>query len=496
MRSSSPARILVLPLCLAILGGGCGSAHKSSPTPIPQVTLPALRWIAYSPTNADPNRSIEPTIDSIEKDLLVLREAGFTGLVTYSASGIVGRELPRLAQAAGFQGLIVGVWDVANQDEMAAAAASSLNPIVLGFCVGNEGLHKRYDMSQLRSAISKLKSSTAKPVTTTEEIDDYVDEELLAVGDWVFPNAHPYFHGQTEPDLAVRWTDAAFTDLERRAGARFVMFKEVGLPTAGDTTGDLSEENQRDYYQELAKTEVRFVYFEAFDMEWKTTLPIEPHWGLFRSDRSPKLLASSLMPATPSPSPSATDSAFYVYRDIDYSGNHFTPSGYMGDVGDIKVGEGYASNPHSGKTSIRIEYTGKGSGPNQCSYNPPCKWAGVYWQEPPNNWGNDIVWRDRGYDLSSYGRLTVWARADKPISVELKVGGIVGDYGDSLRYPRGIVAQLTPEWQQFTIDLSGSDLTHIIGGFVWSLSRDALTSSGLLNSGAVFYLDDIRFEQD
>jgi len=459
-----------------------------SPSPIPWADrLPTLRWVAYSPTNADPDRAVEPTPESMQQDLKVLRQAGFTGLVTYSSSGQTGRLLPELARESGFAGLIIGIWDPTSTEERSAAMAAGDNPIVLGYCIGNEGLHKRYELTDLTAAMDALKTATGKPVTTTEEIDDYSDAALLALGDWVFPNAHPYFHNQIEPALAVQWTTAAYAELQRRA-ARLVIFKEVGLPTMGDDGGALSEENQAAYYRELAQTDVKFVYFEGFDQAWKVSLPVEPHWGIFRADRSPKLLAYELMGIPPVPTATPEDTDFYVYRDIDYPGNHFAPTGYMGDAGDITVDRAWAENPHSGDTAIRIGYTAAGTGSVKCGgYRPPCKWAGVYWQEPPNNWGTDAIYGGMGFDLTGYTRLAFWARADAPVRAEFKVGGIIGPYGDSLRFPRSVLAELTPEWREITIDLKDADLSHVIGGFAWVANWEESPD------GAVIYLDDIRF---
>jgi len=513
---SSVGLRVVVGLLLAVLSvtslAGCGAGPEPvEPTPVqltppdatPTATLPPtatqaavsaewkekvsrIVWVAYSPPTADPDRGVEATPEAIHEDLTVLRNAGFTGLVTYSSSGVLGRELPALAESLGFQRLIMGIWDPFNQEEIAVADAAAELPIVLGFCVGNEGLRKRYEMPVLSAAIQSLREATGKPVTTTEEIDDYADEDLLRLGDWVFPNVHPYFHNQLDPDAAVRWTQAAFDDFKRRTD-RFVMFKEVGLPTAGDPEGKLSEANQEKYYLELAKMDVQFVYFEAFDQPWKTHLPIEPHWGIFLSDRTPKLLGLHLMGLEPTPSP--TPEAFYIYKDADSPDNHYKPTGYMGDVGDIHINEAFKENPHLGKTCIRVVYDAEGKGPNECPYPGPCRWAGVYWQEPPNNWGKDALWAGRGFDLSGYNRMVFWARADRPTVVEFKVGGINEPYGDSLIYPRGIHADLTEGWQDFEIDLTGADLTHIIGGFVW------VTNWDMNPDGITFYLDDIRFEK-
>lgn len=417
---------------------------------------------------------------------MTLRSAGFTGLVTYTANGILGRELPSIAKAAGFKGLIVGVWNPLDSAEIEAARTIASNSIVVAVCVGNEGLGKRYTFSQLSRQVQQLRDSTHKPVSTSEQIEKYSDEQLLQLGDWIFPNAHPYFHDRLDPDAAVRWTQGEYQQLVARTN-RFVIFKEVGLPTAGDPEGKLSETSQEQYYVELEKASIHFVYFEAFDAPWKNELPVEPHWGLFKSDRAPKLLALRLTNAA-APAQAQAPRTFWIYRDADTSGNHFKPAGYMGDVGDIEINENFTENPHSGKTSIRVQYTAKGTGPHQCVYKPPCRWAGVYWQEPPDNWGENAALRNRGFDLSGYTRLVFWARADQKSQIRFQVGGIDKPYGDSLKFPKSIVATLTTEWQEFVIDLSGANLSHIIGGFAWTASADSNPK------GATFYLDDIRFE--
>lgn len=443
-----------------------------------------ITWVAYAPTTANPNQGIEPTVESIQEDLTILRHAGFTGLVTYSCSGLLGQKLPELAQKQKFQGLILGIWGPTNQKEIAAAIAASGNPIVLGYCVGNEGLRKRYRLEQLSTVIQSLRTLTGKPVTTTEELGDYSDKALLELGDWVFPNVHPYFHNKLEPKTAVQWTVAAYNDLKRRS-KRFVLLKEVGLPTAGDPK--MSEVAQEQYYVELAKTDVQFVYFEAFDQLWKTHLPIEPHWGIFRSDRTPKRLGNWLIGQT---KPQPTDEFFYVYFDAESrKKNHFAPSGYMGDCGDIHIEEDFKENPHSGESCIRVIYTAKGKGPYTCDYGPPCKWAGVYWQQPPDNWGTNPKWKGEGFNLSPYKRLTFRARADKDCRIEFKVGGIKERYGDSMKYPRSKTAKLTTNWEAFEIDIERANLKHIIGGFCWVSNWDTNPD------GAIFYLDDIRFEK-
>jgi len=452
-----------------------------------QETASQVVWVAYSPPSANPNRGIEATPEAIREDLEVLGKAKLTGLVTYGCSGVMGREFPGIAQEAGFKGLIMGIWDPSSQQEIAAAVAAAKNPIVLGYCVGNEGLAEkgqkgRYTLEQLTAVMQSLRTRTGKPVTTAEQYGDYSDERLLRLGDWMFPTVHPYFYHVREPLAAVKWTKAAYDDLKKRSG-RFVLLKEVGLPTAGDEEGKMSEAAQEKYYTELAKTDVKFVYFEGFDQPWKTHLPIEPHWGIFNADRTPKLLAARLLGET---TPPKKDGYFYIYDDADSKKNHFVPSGYMGDTNDIQMDDQFKQNPHSGKTCIRVAYSAKGKGPN----NRPVKWAGVYWQQPPNNWGTSSEWKGRGYDLSGYVSLAFWARSEEECVVEFKVGGINGLYGDSLRQAKGVRVKLGPTWQRYQISLKGANLKHIIGGFCW------VTNWEDNPGGVTFLLDDIRFEKN
>jgi len=159
----------------------------------------------------------------------------------------------------------------------------------------------------------------------------------------------------------------------------------------------------------------------------------------------------------------------------------------MGDVGDVQVVENWTVNPESGKTSIKCVYVAKGLKPS-CEYAGPCGWAGVYWQEPPGNWGQKPESRTGGYDLTPYGMLRFSARAERDATVEFKVGGIEGLYGDSLQPARFHVERLTNNWQQFEIDLTKADLSKVIGGFAWVAKKE------LNPNGATFFLDDIRFE--
>jgi hypothetical protein len=171
---------------------------------------------------------------------------------------------------------------------------------------------------------------------------------------------------------------------------------------------------------------------------------------------------------------------FVVYTDKNAKDNHYIPSGWMGDTGDIKMNDQSAVNPKTGTTSIEFVYNAKKS--------QGLGWAGVYWQNPANNWGN----KNGGFDLSGMTKLTFWARGAKGSEViqKVMVGGInKGIYPDSSNSEMGPI-ELTDTWKQYTINLAGKAMTYISGGFGW------VTTADLNPDGATFYIDDIKFEAD
>ncbi len=175
---------------------------------------------------------------------------------------------------------------------------------------------------------------------------------------------------------------------------------------------------------------------------------------------------------------SSVKGTFYVYSDKGARVNHFIPSGWMGDYGDLKLDDGNTNDPADGKSCIKVTYTGKAT--------QGANWSGIFWQHPANNWGD----KPGGFDLSSMKRMTFWARGEEGGEkiAEFKVGGITGEHGDSDSASIGPVA-LTKEWKKYTIDLADKNLSHIVGGFCWSASRDDNPN------GFVIYLDEVRYEQ-
>lgn len=154
----------------------------------------------------------------------------------------------------------------------------------------------------------------------------------------------------------------------------------------------------------------------------------------------------------------------------------FYPSGFMGDFTQISLNDEWTSNCHAGPTCVMVKYSP--------AYKPEdLGWAGVYWQYPDKNWGDQP-----GRKVEGAKKLVFWARGELGGEV-LKFGtGGMHDkqYKDSLDESLGKV-QLTAQWQEFQINLAGADMSSVIGAFYWSAGRNGNPK------GATFYLDEIYF---
>jgi len=163
---------------------------------------------------------------------------------------------------------------------------------------------------------------------------------------------------------------------------------------------------------------------------------------------------------------------FTIYDEQGSRGNHYCPSGWMGNTRGVKSDEGCTNNPHAGKTCLRVEYA------------EAADWAGIVWQDPANDWGDQAG----GWNLTGAKTLKVWARGEKGgeiVSFKFGVLGADKKFSDSAAGENSDIP-LTREWQEYVIDVTGKDMSCIKTGFVWTVAGQG--------APMVFYLDAVRFE--
>jgi DNA-binding winged helix-turn-helix (wHTH) protein len=277
------------------------NARVSLPRELVQ-KLRTLVWIAYEPTDYDPNSNPPkvPFEDSIQEDLRVLKMSGFDGLITFRAEGRLAG-IPSLARKAGFEGVIMGFRP--DQKDIVKVAQENAEHVD-SFCVG----HNYEDLPLTLSRIEQVRLATNKPLTTTYFLSTWKDHEALAQKcDWLLL------------DVGVLWRqkhvslDEQVADLKRKVSLAgqvandhdtVVMLKMLSYPSAGIEGYTEAEQDEfhckvRDFYGLPAypfQASVFISWFSAFDILWKkpkNDYPrCEAHVGLFDSRRQPKKAAS------------------------------------------------------------------------------------------------------------------------------------------------------------------------------------------------------------
>lgn len=159
-----------------------------------------------------------------------------------------------------------------------------------------------------------------------------------------------------------------------------------------------------------------------------------------------------------------------VYED-GFEGMPWAPSGWMGGVEHLKLDGDQKDVVHEGDAAVRMRYEG--------SFG----WAGIAWQDPPNNWGD----QDGGHDLRGASALELWARGEYG-GEEVTFG--VGLLESDRAFPDSSIAKvdgitLTRDWRRYRVPLKGKDLSAIRTGFVVTLTGRA--------TPVTVYLDSIRF---
>ncbi len=186
------------------------------------------------------------------------------------------------------------------------AMANGYPEIVSSVSAGNEATVSWTDhlvsVESLLAYIAKLKKSVKQPVTFCENYVPWLDK-LRPVGDaldFISIHTYPVWEFKTVDD-ALAYTIENYHAVAHAYPNKQVVITEAGWASKsngrGIPTHHVNEELQREYINQLqgwAEDEGVLVYlFEAFDENWKgSDDPLEPekHWGLFYTNRTPKLV--------------------------------------------------------------------------------------------------------------------------------------------------------------------------------------------------------------
>lgn len=275
---------------------------------VPPAGGAGVQGYAYAPSrvNIEAGRGPLASAATIESDMAFL--AGQTKSVrTYSvADGLA--QVPALAQARGLQ-VTLGAWvsgdpsaDRVERTALVTLAEASLN--VDRLVVGNESLlRQRVTLAELTGHLDAVRAMTELPVTTAEPWHVWLQfPELAEHVDLITVHLLPYWEGVPASD-AVNYLFQRLQQVRERFPGKIVVIGEVGWPSRGPSQGAAvpSQRNQtlfvRQFLLEAERRGVEYFLMEAFDQPWKTSIEGEvgAYWGLFDTDRKPRMaLAGSL----------------------------------------------------------------------------------------------------------------------------------------------------------------------------------------------------------
>lgn len=205
-----------------------------------------------------------------------------------------------------------------NDEEIkrAIALANKYQKIVVAVNIGNEifvdwSWHKVESYDTVINYIRKTRENIKQPVTVNDDYNFWNKPHAKKIADEVdFIGLHAYaFWNNKTIDEALSWTKKIYHDIQKIYPNKLIAYCETGWPTSriydnsyeGGLIGKANEKNQKRFFNEynkwIDKEKIISFYFEAFDEKWKggfdgdnPMAKAEKHWGVYYSDRKPKLL--------------------------------------------------------------------------------------------------------------------------------------------------------------------------------------------------------------
>lgn len=178
--------------------------------------------------------------------------------------------------------------------------------IIFSISVGNEATVDWTDhlvpVEHVIDYVKLVQKNCKQPVTFCENYLPWLDkiESLVEVVDFISIHTYPVWEYKSIHEAMV-YTKQNYFAVADKYPHKTVVITEAGWATNSNGRGidpwNVNEKFQKKYYNDLVRWSdkegiITFV-FEAFDEPWKgSPEPLEPekHWGLFKVDRTPKLV--------------------------------------------------------------------------------------------------------------------------------------------------------------------------------------------------------------
>jgi len=187
--------------------------------------------------------------------------------------------------------------------------ANKYPDIINTLSVGNEACVEWTDHyvheNQVLNYVEQVQAKAKQPVTFCENYVPWLFKlsKLAAQVDFISIHTYPVWEYK-HIEEALEFTKDNYYSVANKYPDKPVVITEAGWATNSNGRGidpqNVNETYQKIYFEKLMtwveKEGILTYFFEAFDESWKgSPEPLEPekHWGLYKIDRTPKLVMST-----------------------------------------------------------------------------------------------------------------------------------------------------------------------------------------------------------
>ncbi|MDE3743787.1 glycosyl hydrolase family 17 protein [Maribacter polysaccharolyticus] len=198
-----------------------------------------------------------------------------------------------------------------TQIEKLIHLANQFPDIIFALSAGNEACVDWTDhyvpVDSVIKYVKMIKKGAKQPVTFCENYLPWLDKlkDLVEAVDFISIHTYPVWEYKNIHE-ALEYTKQNYYAVADTYPHKPVVITEAGWTTFSNGKGicpsNVSEEHQNIYYNDLvtwsAEASILTFVFEAFDEPWKGSPEAhepEKHWGLFKVDRTPKLVMAKLL---------------------------------------------------------------------------------------------------------------------------------------------------------------------------------------------------------
>jgi exo-beta-1,3-glucanase (GH17 family) len=328
-------------LLMAILYAACCDAAEQAAVDLLQAPEALIAGevmaLAYSGfrEGQHPDRgdgAVNPSDAEILEDLTLLADHGFGLLRMYDAGVNTATTLRLIREHDLPVRVLLGIWlkaeisnhegcpwldepipdeelaanKIGNAEEVARGIrlANEYGDIVVAVNVGNEALVEWNDhmvpLDDVIAYVREVRGRIDQPVTVADNYEWWIEAGAPLAAEVDFLGIHTYPAWEEKSiDEALAYTIDNLEGVRAALPGKPIAVLEAGWATIADEfAARASEANQVRYYDELdalgREHNITMFFFEAFDEPWKGD-PARPngaekHWGIFKVDRSPKLV--------------------------------------------------------------------------------------------------------------------------------------------------------------------------------------------------------------